>query len=372
MEFNIALNTIVYLMIFIFPGILFRKFLFIREYSMEFDRGNLFERFIWTLFTSIAMLAFSAGIFYLLIKILNFELLSYISYETIRKTFAQISENTLPDPNTERNIDKIYFDFAFLMFSIYILSAALGFITYSITKSAFIGSTGIRKYLNYYNDLIKGVGHSSDDDSLTYGYTIADVLVETNESSKLYSGRVKNYFLQSGSSQLQTIVLCDAVRYKKVNGEVSIKEIPGHNFVIDKDRILNINFTYVYESKKENKAFRRLNFIINLIFASLIIAVISLMFISSVYVYTSTSLRKGVFIICGTLVLLVLNKNVKILLRGENSKLKLEDLFFIAVFGLAFLWIFNFFSWWVVLIMQLTVWIISSLILEKKSKATSI
>ena len=44
MEFNIALNTIVYLMVFIFPGMIFRKFYYIREYSKEFDKGNLFER----------------------------------------------------------------------------------------------------------------------------------------------------------------------------------------------------------------------------------------------------------------------------------------------------------------------------------------
>ena len=43
MEINLALNTIIYIMIFIVPGILFRNYFYSREYSKEFYFGNLFE-----------------------------------------------------------------------------------------------------------------------------------------------------------------------------------------------------------------------------------------------------------------------------------------------------------------------------------------
>ena len=97
MEFNIALNTIVYLMIFLFPGIIFRKFLFIREYSKEFDKGNLFERFIWTILTSIGILIVTFSIFLILKNILNLDLLTSISYKTIWNTFNDLSNNKLKE-----------------------------------------------------------------------------------------------------------------------------------------------------------------------------------------------------------------------------------------------------------------------------------
>lgn len=44
MDINIALSTIVYISIFLFPGILFRKFLFIGVDNKQFYTGHLFER----------------------------------------------------------------------------------------------------------------------------------------------------------------------------------------------------------------------------------------------------------------------------------------------------------------------------------------
>ncbi|PZP39274.1 MAG: hypothetical protein DI598_20090, partial [Pseudopedobacter saltans] len=219
MEFNIALNTIVYLMIFLFPGIIFRKFLFIREYSKEFDKGNLFERFIWTILTSIGILIVTFSIFLILKNILNLDLLTSISYKTIWNTFNDLSNNKLPNPNEKLPLKDrdVYKHFFFLMVSIYILSAILGMISYWITRTTFVKSIGILKYLNYWQDLVKGTFISNNDDTLTYAYTTADVLTEQNDTTKLYSGRVINYYLDIQTNQLQTIVLSDTKRYKRLN-----------------------------------------------------------------------------------------------------------------------------------------------------------
>ena len=97
MEFNIALNTIVYLVVFIFPGIIFRKFYYIREYSKEFDKGNLFERSVFTVLTSVIILALSYLIYTILVDFLGQDHVPYISYETIRGIHQQISTNQLPN-----------------------------------------------------------------------------------------------------------------------------------------------------------------------------------------------------------------------------------------------------------------------------------
>ena len=90
MEFNIALNTIVYITIFIFPGIIFRKFYYIREYSKEFDKGNLFERFVGTIFASVIILCISFLGYNFIIDTLQKELLPHISYNTIQDIHQNI------------------------------------------------------------------------------------------------------------------------------------------------------------------------------------------------------------------------------------------------------------------------------------------
>ncbi|WP_123838369.1 hypothetical protein [Chryseobacterium oncorhynchi] len=355
MEFNIALNTIVYLMIFLFPGIIFRKFLFIREYSKEFDKGNLFERFIWTILTSIIILIVTFSIFLFLKNILNLDLLPSISYKTIWDTFNDLSNNKLPDPDKKFTPkDKyVYKHFFLLMISIYTLSIILGVITYLVTRTTFVKSIGILKYLNYWQDLVKGTYNSNNDDTLTYGYTTADVLTEQNDTTKLYSGRVINYYLDLQTNQLQTIVLSDAKRYKKLDdGGFEIKSIPGHNFIIEKERILNINFTYIYERKDENKVYKWIYRIVNTIFILLFIGVISTMFFSDIYIYTSTFLRKSVFVICGVLLILILNKNVKKVLSGQWSTLKTTNIYFFISFLLPYIWLFNFLKWYWVLSLE--------------------
>ncbi|PWN64351.1 hypothetical protein C1638_010600 [Chryseobacterium oncorhynchi] len=342
-------------MIFLFPGIIFRKFLFIREYSKEFDKGNLFERFIWTILTSIIILIVTFSIFLFLKNILNLDLLPSISYKTIWDTFNDLSNNKLPDPDKKFTPkDKyVYKHFFLLMISIYTLSIILGVITYLVTRTTFVKSIGILKYLNYWQDLVKGTYNSNNDDTLTYGYTTADVLTEQNDTTKLYSGRVINYYLDLQTNQLQTIVLSDAKRYKKLDdGGFEIKSIPGHNFIIEKERILNINFTYIYERKDENKVYKWIYRIVNTIFILLFIGVISTMFFSDIYIYTSTFLRKSVFVICGVLLILILNKNVKKVLSGQWSTLKTTNIYFFISFLLPYIWLFNFLKWYWVLSLE--------------------
>ena len=372
MEFNIALNTIVYLMIFLFPGIIFRKFLFIREYSKEFDKGNLFERFIWTILTSIGILIVTFSIFLILKNILNLDLLTSISYKTIWNTFNDLSNNKLPNPNEKLPLKDrdVYKHFFFLMVSIYFLSAILGMISYWITRTTFVKSIGILKYLNYWQDLVKGTFISNNDDTLTYAYTTADVLTEQNDTTKLYSGRVINYYLDIQTNQLQTIVLSDTKRYKRLNdGSYEIKNIPGHNFIIEKERILNINFTYIYESKDENKVYKWIYRIVNIIFTLLFIGVISTMFFSNIYIYTSTFLRKSAFVICGVLLILLLNNIVKKVLSGQWSTFKATNLYYLIFFLIPYIWLFNFLNWYWVLSIEFGVLIlISALLPENQTK----
>lgn len=251
MDFNIALSTIVYLMIFIFPGILFRKFYFRGEFTKQFHQGNLMERFIWTIFFSILCLIVCFFIFYFFRYIFNWKLLPSISYDSIKDVFGLLKSNELPDKKTFKSV---YFDFGVLIASVYLLSSFFGLLSHSII----IGSNwdvkyNIFRFRNYWYYLIKG--KTEENQSKKHLFTIADVLVSDGSSNKiLYRGRVHDYYINNLSNELESIILKDTIRYKRnilENGETEIieKTIPGNLFCIQKDRVININLSHIVRDK---------------------------------------------------------------------------------------------------------------------------
>ena len=75
-------------------------------------------------------------------------------------------------------------------------------------------------------------------------HTLAYILTRENV---LYQGEYKHHHLSKSDNDLETVILKE-VR-KKESGK-AFKAIPGHNFCIHKDDILNINLTYIYEEYK--------------------------------------------------------------------------------------------------------------------------
>ncbi|MDO4763530.1 MAG: hypothetical protein Q4A00_04020 [Flavobacteriaceae bacterium] len=367
MEFNIALNTVVYIMIFIFPGIIFRKFYYIKEYSKEFDKGNLFERVIWTIFISVIMLIISYSTYILLVDFLEYKPLSYISYTSIKETYEVLSKNEFPK---EYN-NNVYKHFLYLIIYIYTLSATCGYVWHSITKSFLFRKSGFFKKINYWEDLTKGTYYNVGNDSLTHAYTTADVLIDTPDGNKLYSGKLENYYLNHDTNQLQTIILSDVTRYKKEEKETLIKNVPGHHFVIEKDKILNLNFTYIFEDKNKAIWYKRLNYFLNALSTIVFVGAILSLFFSINAVYTSTILRKFFFLVCSLIIILSIKDILKYCLSGQWSKLKIEFLWVVILFSLPFLWIYNILEWYIVLGGNIFLFFIFSFINQKKDKNTA-
>ncbi|MDY3521317.1 hypothetical protein PG614_02390 [Riemerella anatipestifer] len=311
MEINIALNTVVYVMIFMFPGIIFRKFYFTREYSKEFDKGNLFERTLITVLLSVVILSLSAFVFALIREILGYSLLPHISYDTIRDLHnTVISSNELPNPNLNPDFNNIILDFFKMILGIYFLSMLFGFVAYFLSSSKIIKSSGIFKYKNYWQDIVNGTYIMPPNDKYTFGYAEADVLVDAGGENKLYRGKVANYYLCHNTNHLQTIVLRDAKKYEKdkVNNKTILKDIVGDNFVIEKDRILNINFTYVFVLKDKQIHIKVIKAFIDVVSVILYlwISILAVFFKTRVNEYLYTMPRKFVFLICGLFVMLTL------------------------------------------------------------------
>lgn len=365
MEFNIALNTIVYITIFIFPGIIFRKFYYIREYSKEFDKGNLFERFVGTIFASVIILCISFLGYNFIIDTLQKELLPHISYNTIQDIHQKISDNSLPSDIAKET----YIDFAYLMLSIYLLSATIGLICYFLTRHPILKRIGLFKKINYWEDLVRGLYYKNEDDKLMYIHTEVDVLIDTGTENKLYSGKLENYYINHNDNHLQTITLSNVKRYKKdKNKKVEIKEIPGDHFIIEKERILNLNFRYIFEKKDNSSLYISLYTIIDLLCLLAIPSLIISLYFSSVNIYTSTILRKIAFVLCGFVLVIAGNDILKKIISKQFSTLQWIHLWIIIIFSMPYLWVFNYFEWYCILSGEFIFLFIIALFQKDKTK----
>lgn len=369
MGINIALNTIIYVMLFLFPGILFRKFLFIREHSKQFNAGNLFERFLWTVFFSIVIFTIGVLLILLLNKFTSLEILKSISYQTIVSLFNAISKNQLPNVDI---VSKTYKDFLYLLTIVYGLACGLGVLAYTMLSFQFVKNLGIFKRTNHWQDILKGGSQYKESDRQVYAYTLADVLTETNNGTKLYSGMISDYYIDSSTNKLQTIILSNAHRYKfpkqESKAKPTIVKILGHDFVIEADRILNINLRYIYERKDKTTSYIKFKKIISVTLVAATIFFMLTVFTTNLYEkYLFNFMRIVAFIIFTPLLASKINQLIPHFLTGQFSKYKAEDASIIFLV-LPFLWILNFVSWYWFLGLEIALLFGLAIILSKKQK----
>lgn len=338
-------------MLFLFPGILFRKFYFWAAHSKQFDQGNLFERFLWTMLLSIVLLAAVISLF-LFLRLLGLPLLDSLSYSTIKAIFDSLSSNELP---SETEIENSYFDFFTFISALYLLSVILGLLSYMLNAKLL----KFFKYNNYWENVLKGTYKKKRKDSkLFYGYTEADALVETGEGTKLYSGKVVDYFLSQQANQLETIILTGVKRYKKIYDdqgkpkESKVKPIPGDNFCIDNSRILNLNLTYVYEEKIKNSFHKRLCAFIDVLYVFILLGLVLVLYLDLDWILLSSIPKKITFLLFSWLILHNFLDLMKIIVNGQTKKVKTEELLVYILFLIPFLWLTDLISWWEIFIYE--------------------
>ena len=242
MEINLALNTIIYIMIFIVPGILFRNSFYSREYSKEFYFGNLFERFVWTLFFSVLMLI-TCYFFIYLFSLSGVNLISEISYDTIKEVYENLhnvqTDITFP---TKKDFDEKSGDFFIIIFILYTISGLLGFFCNRIAIALNFN------FYNYWHALFRGRLNKAPK-GFKYIYTEIDILTTDHI---IYTGKIKNYHLSKNDTNIETIVIENTSKKKmetKSTPYSSNRSIEGHNFCIHKDQIQNMNLSYIYEKR---------------------------------------------------------------------------------------------------------------------------
>ncbi len=260
MSFTVGL-LLVFLTIFA-PGLIFLRSYFIGEFSKQFN-------------TKIPIIRLA---FYSLIPGLFIFLFSIFTYGIIDSTFLiseslkiyldlMFAKNSL-SAKTSFFLDNNLIYFVFFVTSMYLSSFVLGVsFHYVIRKLNWDKKFKILRFKNYWYYLLSGeivkfpkfdralidieINDIDKDTDVSMAY--ADILTDECGKTKMYTGYVLDYELdQENSNQLDKIYLLDAhkynyVQHKKFHFQKDFikQSIPGHLFIIDYKKVLNINITYI-------------------------------------------------------------------------------------------------------------------------------
>lgn len=356
MEINLALNTIIYIMIFIVPGILFRNSFYSREYSKEFYFGNLFERFVWTLFFSVLMLI-TCYFFIYLFSWSGVNLISEISYDTIKEVYENLHkvQSDIKFP-TKKDFDEKSGDFFIIIFILYTISGLLGFICNRIAIAFNFN------FYNYWHALFRGRLNKAPK-GFKYIYTEIDILTTDHI---IYTGKIKNYYLSKNDTNIETIVIENTSK-KEIDkyspGYLFGKSIEGHNFCIHKDQIQNMNLSYIY--KKSTGSLRRLIEVVGLLLYFLLLPFIFYILFSEIS-FLGDLLRKLFFI---SAIFMVVTSMADAMIG--NTKISKDSIPVFITFGWLAFWLYLEISvlWYIIiLLISLNIYIFINIYLDRKRK----
>jgi hypothetical protein len=258
-------------------------------------------------------------------------------------------------------MNDLYLDFSVFFASLYLFSIVIGFFSYFINDKF-----KIFKYSNYWENLFYGYGLRTNSNEI-HAYTIADVLVENNDGNWLYKGRVEDYFITK-ENKLDTLILSNALRFKKNGSKVEEKIIPGHILCLKYENIININLTNIKEKKSSNRYFQKLSQALALAFTLIIIGLVVLIFLD-IKSFIELWYKKIGFSVISILILGVVYSIINNKILGElKTKLLKDNLVVLIFLSLSYLWIFNFLSFWITFSISFVYLVILTLIKSNSKK----
>jgi hypothetical protein len=355
-------------MVFLFPGVLFRKFYFSGQFGNQFEQGNLLERFLWSLFLSFVCLSGVSLLFFLLGYLWDLHPLENINFKKISSIFHSLSENKFPESFSN---ESDFTSFLLLIFIIYFISASLGSITHNIVRAFSFDRFPIFKFKNNWHYLSQAYKENGVTRKIGDVYaTFVDVLVKNNTKDELYRGILNNFILDK-DDKLENIILSNAYKFvsvekteiDKINSidksienneniftlhrdylhkKVYKKSIDGNLLVLSKENVININFTYIKTSNKVKYWKGYFYDFLRIAHLLLIVGLVILPFLQVKLSYLESIGSKVVFSITTSLITTIVLNFIGELLKIKNPKTNFKDsLFIFILFSTPYLWVFN-------------------------------
>jgi len=253
---EIALNSILILLILIFPGALFRRCYYRGEFSKQYDSQSWYH----TLFIS----SIWGSFVHLVILISYFYLPGNIPESFITQTLICLVEEGINGlPVSSYGTMEIFY---FMQYagSIFLFSFFLALFLFWLIRATRLDlHSNIFRFNNYWHYYFKGEILQTSDFASNPNRkkkvldTLADILVQTGDDKTiLYNGYIKQYSLSKKNGQLDNIYLTNTIRYKEgrdENGNTITRDVPGDIMVIPYHRVLNLNLNFVFDVKSEEK-----------------------------------------------------------------------------------------------------------------------
>ena len=247
---DFSLGFLVVLILILFPGLIYRRLYFYGEFSKEFkSRYNL-----------VSLIAISSipGLFNLICVFLFYDtFFNEIDLGEIIDKFKDLrSQNFRFKESNDTPIKELLNTKAipFIGF-LYVTSFLVGSISGRFIRISRIDTKfKLLRFKNYWFYLFNGQ-HTSfkkmkhlKERNKKHVFTKADILIDSNSKTHLYSGIVVDYELfEDKCDTLSKVMLQNAERYSVRDSKRTPVEIPGNLLVVDCTSMKNLNLTYVYE-----------------------------------------------------------------------------------------------------------------------------
>lgn len=360
---------------FLFPGVLFRKFYFSGKFGNQFEQGNLLERFLWILLSSVVCMLAVGLLFHSIEEYFDLQLLNNVSFEKIIEVFQSLSQNKFPQAfSTKEDMH----DFVILILAIYVISGFSGHLLFRLIRIFSLDSyISILKFSNNWEYLAQayksnGVSKKFGDVHTTY----VDVLTKSNNKEELYRGMLHNFIIDK-DNKLENIIISNCSKFISIENtienrtkidsiEKSIsqgenvyhlhkdfldkkvfkKSIDGNLLVLSNENIINLNFTYIKTSNNINKWKAYLFYFVNFFYYTFLLGLIIIPFLEFNIFFLQTIPKKIVFSATSFLVSVVILGVIRELLFNKNRKeVAFRDMFFAAILlATPYLWVFDIFS----------------------------
>lgn len=302
MNINIAFNTIIYVMVFLFPGVLFRRIFFSGKFNKTYESGNVFERIMYYLLLSLVSITLFCIFYYYFREITGdiIPVFNHIKADEIIHSFISIYKNEFPSllKHTES-----LFQLVNLLLSLYLFSSILGFITKKIIFIfGFEKRWSLFPFLNKWDYLMYSTRANNNRHKIGDAYT--SKIDITTENNCFISGRLheivfskegnveayalhdtyKLYYLDKQSAADQAKIeevksfIAENNPFYMEYGETGnkyeyLKRVRGNLFTIASNKVLNTSLSFIkvsgiYETIKtiSRTAFTIL-FILSLVFS---------------------------------------------------------------------------------------------------------
>lgn len=237
---NISLEFIIIVINIIVPGLLFRRFYFYGHFSKEFGAG-------YSLIRLIAVSSFAGLVIFSISSVCYLPLYKGNFFDLLKQVFEfyyNLKDNQDLDLNEYHPLKVLTITIFCSIFFGTTIGRTIRFL--NIDKGV-----KILRFKNYWFYVFHGFLKMKPPKGKRLLFTQADMLINSSDGSKLYSGILKDYEVNNSCIQkLNTVTLTDTKRYTS-NQSNKLIRIPGDLFVIDCSSLININITYIYTRKEK-------------------------------------------------------------------------------------------------------------------------